>query len=179
MSPLGTVTGLTSVAVLHMRDHALSRTPQPDLADLLTQTPHPILAVIEKFKIKQKRSIGYTGEPKQYIYKSPILLKKPSSSAPESSDDSEYFCDARDLHLESIAEHSASPKNEHSNGEIAELNEEALEINQANSRVRRSKETPDNQRKQTQQAFGCSTLNFPYRKIGERVCLHGSCSKSQ
>lgn len=180
MSPLGTVMGLTGVAVLHMRDHALSRTPQPDLVDILAQTPRsPIMEVIDKFKIKQKRSIGYTDQPKQYIYKSPILLKKPSSGAQSSSDDSQDYCDARDLHLESIGEHSASPTNEQSNGKITEFNEEALEINQANSRVRRSKETPDNQRKQTQQAFGCSALNCPYQKLSERVCLHGSCSKSQ
>lgn len=181
MSPVSAATGLAGLAVGHMRDHALSRTPKPDLMDVLTQTARsPILEVIEKFKIKKsKRSIGNDDEPPmKYVYKSPILLKKPNSGvAGGSEDESKHYCDVRDIQLEAIGEHLVRPQQARTNGDITELNEDLSEMN---VRVRRSDTMPSsNQQQDSQQASnGRSTSNCPFHKHFSGVCSQGACAHS-
>lgn len=189
MNPVSTFTGMTKLAAGHLRDHALSLAPKPDLADVLTQSARsPIIEVIEKHKRMHKklgkRSIdNYDAAELRYPFKSPILLKKPKNkeaAIEAETDESKNACDARDIHMEGIGEHLVSPIGQQTTGRMAELNEDAAETSQPNYRVRRSEDVPKKQPEDGQEeVHGSGTLDCPFHKHSDSVCSHGTCTKSQ
>lgn len=184
MNPISTIAGMTKVAAGHLRDHALSRTPKPDLMDVLTQTQRsPIIEVIEKHRPKPKRSIDSDDSQLRYPFKSPILLKKPKKSdtavQPE-ADEPRNACDARDIHVEAIGEHLVDPVSRQTAGRMAELNEDAADANQPSYRVRRSEDVPEKQPNDADEVHGCGTPDCPVHKHSAHgACPHGTCTKTQ